>query len=122
MEHLTMATQQSPQANTSKRNVQPPAGSRKGSAQPSASATGAAERDETYGPISVLYHALQGAETYAQYIIDAERAGESEIASFFEECQRQENQRATRAKQLLAGQLEDFAGEDEDEEDDEDEE
>lgn len=29
-------------------------------------------RDETYDLVSILYHALQGAETYDQYIQDAQ--------------------------------------------------
>jgi hypothetical protein len=72
--------------------------------------------DETYGLISVLYHALQGSETYVQYINDAERAGETEIAEFFRECQEQEVQRASRAKQLLAAQLDADYEEQDDEE------
>lgn len=86
---------------------------------------GAAERDETYGLVSVLYHALQGAETYSQYIADADRAGETEIAAFFRECQEQENRRALRAKQLLAMQLDeiedDYSEDEEDSDEDENE-
>jgi len=87
---------------------------------PERSSTGSIERDETYALVSVLYHALQGAETYTNYISDAERAGEHEIARFFRECQDQENRRALRAKQLLAMQLEEMDGVDygEDEEQD----
>ena len=87
---------------------------------PMQTASGSVEADETYGLVSVLYHALQGAETYMKYIADAERAGEVELAEFFRECQEQENRRALRAKQLLAVQLEDIADE-KDEEDEEDE-
>ena len=32
--------------------------------------------DHVYGLVSVLYHALQGAETYEKYVDDAERAGD----------------------------------------------
>ncbi len=84
-------------------------------------ASGSVEADETYGLVSVLYHALQGAETYTGYIADAERAGEMEIAEFFRECQEQENRRALRAKQLLAVQLEDIEDETYDEDEDADE-
>lgn len=88
-------------------------------------AGGSAENDETYGLVSVLYHALQGAETYMKYIADAEQAGETELVEFFRECQEQENRRALRAKQLLAMKLEDVEDEayeaDEDEGEDEDE-
>lgn len=65
------------------------------------------EPDETYGLISVLYHALQGAETCAQYISDAEKANARDLVSFFEEYQQQQQLLAARAKQLLANQLED---------------
>jgi hypothetical protein len=88
---------------------------------PGEGTAGAAERDETYGLVSVLYHALQGAETYGQYIADADRAGETEIAAFFRECQEQENRRALRAKQLLAMQLDDIEDEYTDDEDGNDE-
>jgi hypothetical protein len=37
-------------------------------------------RDETYNLVSVPYHALQGAETYHQYVQDAEQRGESRKA------------------------------------------
>ncbi|MFZ5893555.1 MAG: hypothetical protein ACOY0T_21010 [Myxococcota bacterium] len=94
----------------------------------SGSTSATAARDETYGLISVLYHSLQGAETYAQYIADAQRAGASELVEFFRECQEEENARAKRAKELLADQLveededEDEEDEDEDDEDEDDDE
>jgi rubrerythrin len=66
-------------------------------------ATGTA--DPTYDVISILYHALQGAETYTKYAQDAERAGDRELAQFFREVQQQETQCADRAKQLLARRL-----------------
>jgi hypothetical protein len=76
------------------------------------------ERDEVYGLVSVLYHALQGAETYGKYIEDAQRGNDTELVEFFREAQGEENDRALRAKSLLAARLEDFA-EDEADEDDE---
>ncbi len=91
---------------------------------PVGASSGSVERDETYGLVSVLYHALQGAETYGQYIADADRAGESELSDFFKECQEQENRRALRAKQLLAMKLDefdDYVDEEEDEDDAEEE-
>jgi hypothetical protein len=88
-----------------------------------------AERDEVYGLISVLYHALQGAETYARYCDDARRAGDDELLEFFEECQDEEVDRAERAKELLATRLDAYGDEEasddeegDDEELDEDEE
>lgn len=88
-------------------------------------AGGSIERDETYGLVSVLYHSLQGAETYSAYVADAERADAKELASFFRECQTQENERAQRAKLLLAKhleQLDDLEYDGDDDEEDEDEE
>jgi hypothetical protein len=62
-------------------------------------------RDAVYDLVSILYHALQGAETYGMYIADAEEVGDSELAKFFEEVQDEERRRADRAKQLLASRL-----------------
>jgi rubrerythrin len=57
-------------------------------------------KDATYNLVSVLYHALQGADLYEQYANDA--GSDQDIANFFREVQQQEKQRADRAKQLLA--------------------
>lgn len=62
-------------------------------------------RDETYDVVSILYHALQGAETYQQYIQDAEQRGDQELGQFFRDVQEEEKRRAERAKQLLAKRL-----------------
>ena len=62
-------------------------------------------QDTHYNLVSVLYHALQGAETYDQYIKDAEQGGNQELAQFFREVQQQNKQRADKAKQLLAREL-----------------
>jgi hypothetical protein len=59
--------------------------------------------DPTYDLVSVLYHALQGADLYVQYASDA--GSDQELAAFFQEVQQQEKQRADRAKQLLAKRL-----------------
>ncbi len=80
------------------------------------------EPDETYGLISVLYHALQGAETCDQYISDAQKASASELVSFFEDYQEQQQVLAARAKQLLADQLENEIEDESDEDEEEDEE
>jgi hypothetical protein len=56
-----------------------------------------------YNLVSVLYHALQGAELYEKYASDA--GGDQDLASFFREVQQQEQQRAERAKQLLAARF-----------------
>ena len=56
-----------------------------------------------YNLISVLYHALQGADLYQKYASDA--GSDQDLASFLREVQQQEQQRAERAKQLLATRL-----------------
>ena len=58
-------------------------------------------RDEHYNLISVLYHALHGAETIEAYILDAEAAGDERLASFFREAQAMQRQLAERAKGML---------------------
>ncbi len=63
-------------------------------------------RDTTYNLVSILYHALQGAETYQQYVRDAgQGSGDQELAQFFRGVQQEEQRRAERAKQLLAQRL-----------------
>ena len=44
-------------------------------------------RDEHYNLISVLYHALHGAENCDRYASDAEIAGDERLAAFFREAQ-----------------------------------
>ncbi len=82
---------------------------------------GDAASDELYGVVSVLYHALQGNETYAKYCDDARNAGDEELVEFFESCRAEESQRAQRAKELLADRLEGDIGEEDDEDDEDDE-
>jgi len=62
-------------------------------------------RDITYDLVSVIYHALQGAETTALYIADAEQEGNQELAQFFREAKDEYQRRADRAKQLLTTHL-----------------
>jgi hypothetical protein len=62
-------------------------------------------RDTTYDLISVIYHALQGVETYQTYMRDAERAGDRDAATFFREAQEQNRLLADRAKELLAQRM-----------------
>ncbi len=57
--------------------------------------------DPHYNLISILYHALKGADLYDEYISDAEAAGDTELRDFFVEVQREETQRAERARELL---------------------
>jgi hypothetical protein len=58
-------------------------------------------RDEHYNLISVLYHALHGAENCDRYASDAEVAGDERLAAFFREAQAMHTQVAERAKGLL---------------------
>lgn len=62
-------------------------------------------RDETYNLLSVVYHALQGAETIEQYIQDAEEAGDQELVQFFRDILEEDRERADRAKLLLRDRL-----------------
>ena len=38
--------------------------------------------DPTYDLISVMYHALQGCETYERYAQDAEQGGQQDLAQY----------------------------------------
>lgn len=75
------------------------------------------EQDENYAIVSILYHSLQGAETYSKYIEDAERANDEELVEFFRSCHDEEVARSRRARSLLAERLEGGDDEDEDEDD-----
>ena len=58
-------------------------------------------RDEHYNLVSVLYHALHGADNCDQYALDAEAAGNERLAAFFREAQGGQMLLAERAKELL---------------------
>ena len=62
-------------------------------------------RDETYNLVSVLYHALQGAQTTRQYIQDAEQEGDQELGQFFRDAQGWQRHLAEQAKALLTQRL-----------------
>jgi hypothetical protein len=59
----------------------------------------------SYDLVSVMYHALQGAETYDRYIADAEQRGDAELAEFLREVQATSAGIAHRAKALLRSRL-----------------
>jgi len=59
-------------------------------------------RDEHYDIVSVLYHALQGAEHCRGYMLDAENEGDETLGQFFREAQAAQRDIAEKAKQLLA--------------------
>lgn len=62
-------------------------------------------RDAHYDVISILYHTLQEGETLAQYIEDAEQAGDPELSRFFRDVQEEDRKRAERAKEILQQRL-----------------
>ena len=55
-------------------------------------------RDEHYNLVSVLYHALSGADSCDRYALDAEAAGDERLAAFFREGQVLQTELAERAK------------------------
>ena len=61
--------------------------------------------DTTYNLLSIIYHALQGAETYEMYINDAEKSGDTELAQFFRDVRDENTKRAERGKALLSTRL-----------------
>lgn len=54
-----------------------------------------------YDLVSVLYHALEGAQTSDTYVQDAEQEGDRELAQFFREVKQEDTKRADKAKELL---------------------
>jgi hypothetical protein len=104
-----------PTAQTSKPNQDKNRNAQRSKSRDAESATG--ERDENYNLISVLYHALQGAETTQQYQRDAEQSGDEALAQFFQEAQNGYAEFAQQAKRLLMERMDADADEDEAEED-----
>jgi hypothetical protein len=72
---------------------------------------GGPDADEVYDIVSVLYHSLQGASAYDQYVGDAQAAGDDELERFFRACRTEEHARARRAKTLLLARLSDHESE-----------
>jgi hypothetical protein len=62
-------------------------------------------KDKHYNLISVVYHLLQGAETYQMYIEDAQQEGDQEVAQYFQEVQAHNRRLAQRGKALLLDRL-----------------
>ncbi len=58
-------------------------------------------RDEHYNLISVLYHALHGADNCDHYAMDTEASGDERLAAFFREAQAAQVRIAERGKELL---------------------
>ena len=61
--------------------------------------------DITYDLVSVIYHSLQGAETTAMFVADAEQEKCEECAQFLRETKEEYTRRADRAKELLTKHL-----------------
>lgn len=61
-------------------------------------------RDEHYDLVSVLYHALQGADVIDRYIKDA--SGDEELAGFFQQVKQGYTRTADQAKKLLVDRIE----------------
>jgi hypothetical protein len=62
-------------------------------------------RDTTYVLVSVLYHALQGAETLGRYLQDAEAVGDQELGQFLREAQAWQRHLARQAQAVLQQRL-----------------
>ena len=54
-----------------------------------------------YDLVSLLYHALQEAQSCSAYIRDAEQEGQQELAQFFRTTQHEANRRALHIQHLL---------------------
>jgi hypothetical protein len=77
--------------------------SQQGTAVSAEQATGT--KDTTYALVSVLYHALQGAETSVTYLQDAKEADDQELMQFLQEVQAWQRHLASQAQALLTQRL-----------------
>ncbi|MGI8652194.1 MAG: acyl carrier protein [Geodermatophilaceae bacterium] len=57
--------------------------------------------DVSFDLISVQYHSLKAGHDYGQYVRDANNAGRSDIAEFFETVMSQDSERAQKCHDLL---------------------
>ena len=57
--------------------------------------------DVSFDLISVQYHSLKAGHDYGQYVRDANNAGRSEIAEFFETVMSQDSERAQKCHDFL---------------------
>ena len=58
-----------------------------------------------YDLISILYHSLQGAATYTEYLDDAQKLGDEELIEFIHEVIDQDRRRAEKVKRILLRHL-----------------
>ncbi len=61
--------------------------------------------NHVYDAVSVLYHSLQAASQYEEYIADAQAAGDQELASFFRRIQEEDAARSEDLKRLINTRL-----------------
>jgi len=54
-----------------------------------------------YNLVSTIYHSLKAAQTYATFARDAQAVGNQELVTFFQQMQRQSDNSAQLARQLL---------------------
>ena len=52
--------------------------------------------------VSLVYHSLQAAQTYATYLNDAQQSGNQQLVQLVQQMQQQNNQWAQQARQLLS--------------------
>ena len=62
-------------------------------------------KDKDYDLISVVYHASQACETCDTYAQDAKRAGDDDVARFFEDVHQQNKQLIEKGKSLLRDRI-----------------
>ncbi len=67
-----------------------------------ATSTATGVSNPTFNLVSILYHALQSAQTYDTYIRDAEQHGDTNLAQFLRQIQMEDRNRAQYAMQLLS--------------------
>jgi rubrerythrin len=57
--------------------------------------------DVTYDLVSVQYHSLKAGHDYGQYVRDAQNAGLTEIANFFQQVMDEDSARAKKIHEFL---------------------
>jgi hypothetical protein len=58
-----------------------------------------------YDMVSVLYHSLEAGQTYATYIQDAQKAGDQQLAQFFQQIQQQQSMWANQMQQMISQRM-----------------
>ncbi|MDP9424693.1 MAG: hypothetical protein M3P37_01340 [Actinomycetota bacterium] len=62
-------------------------------------------KDKNYNLIAVLYHSSENVLSVQSYVEDAQRDGDQEVASFFQEIVSNNQKAVQQAKQMLAQRL-----------------